>query len=165
MADLTYNIVEMTLTGSIDGHRVNATAYSGGRAGSKQANAVHPMLANNPFATGVKKIKKGDKTIGGTIPLGTYALKTQEDKHHKYIRLNPVAGTNLHGRGGFLIHGRGPRGSDGCIVPQNFAVVVSLYGLVEHREKSGRPAPTLEVVAIGDIDVIEQRMQTWSHTA
>ena len=113
MADLTYNVVEMTLAGSIDGRQFNATAYSGGRAGSKQANVVHPMLANNPFSTGVKLTKDNP---GGTLPLGTYELKTHESRKN-WIRLNPTAGTSMKGRAGFAIHGRGQRGSDGCIVP------------------------------------------------
>ena len=165
MADLTYNIVEMTLTGNIDGHHFNARAYSGGRAGAKQSNVVHPMLANNPFLTSVRKIKKGDQTIGGSLPLGLYELKIHENKKQKFIRLNPIQGTNLHGRGGFLIHGRGPRGSDGCIVPQDFDNVLNIYALVQTREKAGRAAPTLEVVAIGYIDMIQERMKTWASTA
>jgi hypothetical protein len=165
MADLTYNVVEMALTGSIDGHKIEATAFSGGRAGSTHPQFVHPILANNPFLTSVKKVTKGDKTIGGTLPLGIYELKTHENKKQKFIRLNPVAGTPLHGRGGFLIHGRGPRGSDGCIVPEDFHAVLSIYTLVQTRERGKRPAPTLEVVATGDIDVIEARMRNWAHTA
>jgi len=161
MADLTYNVVEMTLTGSIDGHSVNDTAWSGGRAGSKQSGVVHPMLANNPFLTGVKLSKQNP---GGTLPLGTYELKTHE-KRKNWIRLNPVSQDGMKGRSGFAIHGRGPRGSDGCIVPHDFHSVLSIYALVQLREKAGRPAPTLEVVAIGDIEMIEQRMQTWAHTA
>jgi hypothetical protein len=161
VADLTYNVVEMTLVGSIDGHAFNARAYSGGRAGSKQSGVVHPMLANNPFATGVKLTKDNP---GGTLPLGTYALKTHESRKN-WIRLNPVSGTNMKGRAGFAIHGRGQRGSDGCIVPQDFDNVLNIHALLKTREKAGRAAPTLEVVAIGDIDLIQERMQTWASTA
>lgn len=164
MADLTYNSVEMKLTGSIDGYKIDANAYSGGRAGSKQRGAVHPILANNPFLTSVKKIDGDDKSIGGTLPLGTYELKTHEKKKN-WIRLNPIAGTNLKGRAGFAIHGRGPRGSDGCIVPEDFHVILSIYALLKTREKAGRSAPTLEVVAIGDIDMIEKTMRNWANTA
>lgn len=104
--DLTYNVVEMTLQGSLDGVRIDARAVSGGRAGSKQKNVVHPMPANNPFATGIKLSKDNP---GGTLPLGAYALKT--------------------------------------------------------HEQASKPAPTLEVVAIGDIDAIEEKMRTWMSTA
>ncbi len=161
MHDLTYNVVEMRLTGSIDGYNIDATAYSGGRAGSKQRGVVHPILANNPFATGVKLTKDNP---GGTLPLGTYQLKTHE-KRKNWIRLNPVTGTNLKGRAGFAIHGRGARGSDGCIVPEDFHAVLSIHALLQTRERAGRPAPTLEVVAIGDIDMIEKTMRNWANTA
>ncbi len=165
MSDLTYNIVEMRLTGIIDGKTFDASAFSGGRAGSKQKNAVHPILANNPFLTGVKKETKDD--IGGSLPLGMYELKTHEDKKNKknWIRLNPVAGTNMKTRGGMAIHGRGQRGSDGCIVPEAFDNVLAIHALCAAREKSGRAPPTLEVVAIGDLDHIQTRMANWASTA
>ena len=34
-------------------------------------------------------------------------------------QLTPGAKNHMHGRGGFFIHGRGPHGSDGCIVPDS----------------------------------------------
>jgi hypothetical protein len=71
----------------------------------------------------------------------------------------------MKGRAGFAIHGRGQRGSDGCIVPQDFDNVLNIHALLKTREKAGRAAPTLDVVAIGDIDMIQQRMQTWASTA
>lgn len=167
MADLTYNIVEQLLTGSLDGKSKirPTTAYSGGRAGSTQHNVVNSMLANNPFGTSVMKVKKGDTTIGGPLPMGLYELKTYEKKEHRYIRLNPIQGTHLAKRGGFLIHGRGPRGSDGCIVPHDAKTVGEIYDAVQNRERAKRPPLTLEVVATGDIETIERNMQTWSHTA
>ena len=161
MADLTYNVVEMTLSGSIDGKSFNATAFSGGRAGSKQAKVVHPILANNPYMSGVKLSKDNP---GGSLPMGQYELKTHE-KRKNWIRLNPSAGTFMKGRDGFAIHGRGQRGSDGCIVPEAFNDVLSIHALCAAREKAGRPPPTLEVVAIGDLDHIEQRMANWASTA
>ena len=161
MADLTYNVVEMTLSGEIDGKAFHATAFSGGRAGSKQHKAVHPILANNPYLTGVKLAKN---TPGGSLPLGSYELKTHE-KRKNWIRLNPVAGTSMKGRSGFAIHGRGQRGSDGCIVPEAFENVLSIHALCAAREKAGRAPPTLEVVAIGDLDHIETRMANWASTA
>ena len=161
MADLTYNIVEMTLTGSIDGKAFHATAFSGGRAGSKQAKAVHPILANNPFLTNVKLSKD---TPGGALPLGLYELKTHEKRKY-WIRLNPLAGNSMKGRAGFAIHGRGQRGSDGCIVPEAFDNVLTIHALCAAREKAGRAAPTLEVMAVGDLDHIQNRMANWASTA
>ncbi|HEX8240418.1 MAG TPA: tlde1 domain-containing protein [Allosphingosinicella sp.] len=161
MADLTYNIVEMTLTGTLDGTDFNARAYSGGRAGSKQDKVVHPILANNPFGMSIKT--KGNYA-GGPLPLGTYTMKTHESRKN-WIRLNPVDPSKMLGRDGFAIHGRGPRGSDGCIVPQDFDNVLTLHALLKAREKASRPAPLLEVIATGDIDFIEKRMRDWMRTA
>jgi hypothetical protein len=159
--DLIYNIVEQLLAGTIDGTSVSAHVVSGGRAGSKTKGAVNPFLANNPYATGVKK---QDKTPGGPLILGTYTLQTHESRAN-WIRLAPAAGNSMRGRAGFAIHGRGPRGSDGCIVPTDFAVVKLLCALVKAREKKGGPAPTLGVVAIGDFDFIDRRLDEMRRTA
>jgi hypothetical protein len=151
--DLEYNIAEQRLVGEIDGTQINATAVAGGRAGSKKSGVVNVFLANNPYATAVKK--KGDRP-GGPLPMTTYYLKTHESKPN-WIRLNPKAGDGALGdRAGFAIHGRGPRGSDGCIVPSDFHIVKLLYKLVKGREKAGKPAPTLEVIAAGDLEIFER---------
>jgi len=158
--DLTYNIVEELLTGKIDGVWISAHVVSGGRAGTKTRGAVNPFLANNPFATGVKLTKKRP---GGPLVLGRYRLRTHESRA-SWIRLLPFAENHMRGRDGFAIHGRGPRGSDGCLVPTDFTVVQLLYLLVKEREAAGAPAPTLAVVAIGDLDTIERRLDQLSRT-
>jgi hypothetical protein len=146
--DLVFNIVECLLVGRIGKVEISATAVAGGRAGSKSKGVVDFVLANNPFATGVKK--QGKKP-GGPLPLGRYKLVPHEKKAN-WIRLVPLAGTNLNGRAGFAIHGRGSRGSDGCIVPTDFHNVLLIYKLVKALSDSGQPSPTLEVIAAGDLD-------------
>ncbi|KRA41755.1 hypothetical protein ASD80_12010 [Devosia sp. Root635] len=150
---MVYNIVEGHLTGSIDGTFIDARAGSGGRAGSKTPGAVNTTLANNPFGTGVKL---SSATPGGALPLGFYSLRTHESRQN-WIRLVPAPGTNMHGRAGMAIHGRGKRGSDGCIVPADFNVVLQLHKLCKAREKAGQANPTLEVLAIGDLDQFTNR--------
>ena len=159
--DLVYNIVEQVLVGSLDGTPISAHVVSGGRAGSKTPGAENPFLANNPYATSVKKTAR---TPGGPLILGVYTLRTHESTP-AWIRLVPRPGNSMKGRDGFAIHGRGPRGSDGCIVPTDFAAVKLLYSLVKAREGKGGPAPTLAVVAIGDLDVIEKRLDRLNRTA
>jgi hypothetical protein len=146
--DLVYDIVELTLTGTIDGVSISADAGSGGRAGSKTKGAVHQLLANNPYATQVKKTKSHP---GGPLPRARYELKTHESRP-LWIRLTPVAedGVLLGKRDGFAIHGRGAWGSDGCIVPTDFTVVELLHRLVKARETAGKAPPTLEVISAGD---------------
>lgn len=159
--DLVYNIIEQLLTGSIDGTSITAQALSGGRAGSKMQGVVNPLLANNPYATGVKK---SGSTPGGPIIMGKYRLKTHESKQN-WIRLVPFSENAMHNRDGFAIHGRGKRGSDGCIVPTDFNVVQLVYSLVEAREQANKPAPTLAVVAIGDFDYIDKKLTSIMQTA
>ena len=69
------------------------------------------------------------------------------------LRLAPFDAAQMHGRTGMLIHGRGPRGSDGCIVPTDFAVVRLLCSLVKSRRERGEPDLVLQVIALGqDLD-------------
>jgi hypothetical protein len=159
--DLTYNIVEQLLEGVVDGHAIHARAVSGGRAGTKTAGAENPFLANNPYLT---KVKKAGTTPGGPTIMGKYRLVAHES-HSNWIRLVPFSDNAMFGRDGFAIHGRGPRGSDGCIVPTDFAVVQMLYKLVKARQAAHKGAPTLSVVAVGDFDAVDKRLDRMSRTA
>jgi hypothetical protein len=120
------------------------------------------VLANNPYATRVKKT--GEAAPGGPLVLGTYTLRTHEKKANQ-IRLIPATGQAMHHRDGFLIHGRGPRGSDGCIVPTDFHVVQLLHKLVKAREAAKKPAPTLTVVAVGDFRSLDLKLDMLNRTA
>lgn len=159
--DLVYNIVEELLLGSIDGVFISSRSVSGGRAGSKLPGVVNPFLANNPYAT---HVKKGVSTPGGPIIMGKYRLKVHELRP-AWIRLVPFAENAMGDRSGFAIHGRGSHGSDGCIVPTDFSVVKLIYSLVKSREESNKAAPTLAVVAVGDIDFIDARLKKLRQTA
>ncbi len=110
------------------------------------------------------EIKKSSSIAGGPLIMGKYKLKTHESKQN-WIRLVPFTENNMHGRDGFAIHGRGQRGSDGCIVPTDFSVVQLIYSLVKAREAAGKPEPTLAATAIGDFDYIEKRLQMYKQLA
>lgn len=147
-AELRYNLADGHLSGSIGGRKVSAWAGSGGRAGSKTPGALNWWLANNPFAV---RVKLSSGNPGGPLPMGKYRLVLHESRKN-WIRLLPLDQA-MFGRDGFAIHGRGPRGSDGCIVPTDFLVVLEVCSALAQLEKSGRPAPILEVVAEGqDLD-------------
>jgi hypothetical protein len=154
--DLVFNIVEQTLTGKIGETTISAHAVSGGRAGSKNKGVVNYLLANNPYSTSVKKT---DHRPGGSIPLKKFELRAHESKEN-WIRLLPLKGEDLGGRSGFAIHGRGQRGSDGCIVPTDFHNVRLIYSLVMALEQAGERAPTLAVVAIGDLSRFDDLART-----
>jgi hypothetical protein len=150
-AELTYNIASGQLTGRIDGVSISASAGSGGRSGTKTAGALNWWLANNPLATGVK-LSSDKSRPGGPLPLGEYKVVLHESRQN-WLRLVPLDEAAMHGRSGMAIHGRGPRGSDGCIVPTDFAVVTQLCRLIRNRNSAGGANVVLEVVAIGqDLD-------------
>lgn len=149
--ELTYNIASRQLTGCIDGRYVSSYAVSGGRAGSSVAGAVDWRLVNNPLATRIK-LPDDKSHPGGPLPMGLYRVAPHE-RHRDRLRLIPVDPRFMQGRHSMLIHGTGKRGSDGCIVPTDFADVLRLCELVSHRQASGGPAVRLQVVAIGqDLD-------------
>jgi hypothetical protein len=148
-ADICYNIATGRLDGQIDGHFVSMTAVSGGRSGSKTPGTLNYWLANNPFAT---RVKLTSRVPGGPLPLGIYAVRTHESTQN-WLRLIPADSAMMFGRDGMAIHGRGPRGSDGCIVPMDFSNLVRLYSLVSAREKArNKPPVLLAVIAEGDLD-------------
>lgn len=80
---------------------------------------------------------------GGPIPPGVYWV--EKPTHHPSLgysaRLRPDHATKalLHelNRGGFFIHGRGPRGSDGCIVPLETKIKPFLDKVETLREALG----------------------------
>ncbi|HEX5390656.1 MAG TPA: hypothetical protein VFW67_12900 [Burkholderiaceae bacterium] len=149
--ELTYNIASGHLSGAIDGQHISAYAGSGGRAGTKTKDGLNWWLANNPFATQVK-LPANKSHPGGPLPYGVYSLGLHESREN-WLRLVPLDPGSMHGRSGMAIHGRGPRGSDGCIVPTDFAVVLRLCKLVKQRQEAGGAPVRLEVVAIGqDLD-------------
>lgn len=159
MADILYNIATGRLSGKVGDYSFVGFAWSGGRGGSKTVGAVHPTILNNPFLTSLKL--KGDgidnPNYAGPLPMGTYVLRNHESKPN-WIRLLPTNPTAMHGRDGFAIHGRGLRGSDGCIVPEDFRIVQELYRCVNEYFKLGRSIQ-LEVIAVGDLDVFLKRIE------
>jgi hypothetical protein len=144
-ATLTYDAAAEILSGVIGKHRpFFMRAYSGGSRGHdpktsrklakeylhSQASSLRSHLATTPERTDAhgNYIERG-----GTLPPGSYNCHYL---HHlpgfgECIRIRPTT-TNVaihspfashpipHGRDmhSFLIHGPGPKGSDGCIVPQ-----------------------------------------------
>jgi|ERR1700693_476335 len=117
--DLTYYIVDGILAGTGGGRIFHMEALSGGGGGSTR-NATTDAT-NNPYMEGLKTAGKA-KTVGhlhgGPIPPGTYAIQTPAKHPHLGLSAQLVhSHWSPMGRSGFFIHGRGPHGSDGCIVP------------------------------------------------
>ena len=143
IAKLTYNAAEERLSGEIGKQKFFEVAYSGGSRGHKSnvsadkaGRYLHTTRLNESLGRLATTREDYDKTTdtykqrGGTIPPGHYLcvyvaqhasfgeciyLDPMRDAHHIY---SPFARFPIpHGRGGFFIHGHGPKGSDGCIVP------------------------------------------------
>jgi hypothetical protein len=133
-SSLTYYIFEGILTGLTAGHLVNVRALSGGGGGSTQHGG--DADTNNPYSQGVKTSGSGkDHKHGGPIPAGRYRISAPAHDPHlgRSCRLEPYDRgqvKQMFGRDGFFIHGRGPHGSDGCIVP-----LESFQGLMNDLEK------------------------------
>ena len=142
---LTYDAATEILSGVIGNHpRFYMRAYSGGSRGHSptvtqplaqrylhsQASSLRSYLATTPE----RKDARGNYIErGGTLPPGHYLCHYLQHLpgFGECIRLVPKAnafaihspfsshaiphGRNMHS---FLIHGPGPKGSDGCIVPQ-----------------------------------------------
>jgi|ERR1035441_7418946 hypothetical protein len=127
-ANLTYYIFEGLLTGFVEARRFHITALSGGAGGTTKANTA--TTGNNPYAVGLKTTgpaKSAGHVHGGPIPPGTYSI--QKPANHPHLGLSARL-DHPHwrpmGRDGFFIHGRGPHGSDGCIVPLDMTQFIDL---------------------------------------
>jgi len=117
--NLTYYVLEGLLVGVSGARMFHILALSGGAGGSTKKSVTDAV--NNPYMEALKTkgaaASKGH-VHGGPLPPGKYVVHTPA--HHPHLglsarldhpRFRPM------GRDGFYIHGRGPHGSDGCIVP------------------------------------------------
>jgi hypothetical protein len=164
VAELVYDAAAGMLTGTIGQEpRFVMKAYSGGSRGHNpgvnrklaaaylydSANRVSSHFANTPE---IKDARGNYKQRGGTLPAGHYKCHYLE--HHppfgECIRLLRMADAMAihspfsphpipHGRGNdFYIHGHGPKGSDGCIVPESNDERLRLNQAVKQFSDSGR---------------------------
>ncbi len=125
---LSYYIWDGLLVGLLAGKPIEISAVSGGGASSTKSAPAD--TANNPYATGVITTGKADSANhvhGGPIPPGFYKIlppgmytpQGADPKKVHFLAAQLAREGKFKTRdGGFLIHGRGPHGSDGCIVPR-----------------------------------------------
>jgi hypothetical protein len=155
-AHLVYDAARQLLTGIIGAEPAfHLIAYSGGSRGhssvstKKATEYLHNQSSTltSRLATTKTKTNQGHCVQrGGTIPPGHYTCEYVE--HHpsfaECIQLHRTADATAihspfsprpipHGRGDdFFIHGAGPKGSDGCLVPANHTERVRLNKAVKN---------------------------------
>ena len=149
----TYSIATEMLRGRVGNEEFIVRAWSGGRRGAKGSGAESSSASYDVF-----RKEQHDKGVhGGPIPPGIYLCRyvASHPKFHEcifleqtltsLIRVDMNAKIRLYDRDGFYIHGRGPHGSDGCIVPDNEAVRFQLNKAV----KNSRGTVMLRVTDLG----------------
>ena len=124
---LTYSIAREWLQGSVGSESFSTRAWSGGRRGSTTPGAAqHSFDSYNVFR------KEQNGVNGGPLPPGLYICHYATDgPGGESIRLDQTvaslfqidaqAHVRFYERSGMYIHGRGPIGSQGCIVLENDA--------------------------------------------
>jgi hypothetical protein len=147
---LTYNIVEQRLSGHVGSVSIDFAAGSGGRAGTTTKDAENWWLTNNPLAT---HVHLGAHRFG-PLPQGRYYMHLHENPKKVVVRLDPFPSNIMHGRFGFLIHGRGPKGSHGCIVLYDSSNMTKIYNAIKTHINTHKRKPVLDVIAVGtDVDL------------
>ena len=124
---LIYDIQSELLHGDVGSQHFRVHAVSGGGRGSYLKPEGDELLRSWSFLT---KEEASKSIRGGIIPPGPYVCRyvANHSTFHECIYLEQTvasllvpdpaspAGIKVHDRGGFYIHGSGPKGSDGCIV-------------------------------------------------
>lgn len=120
-ASLAFYILNGILRGTIGEKTVAMPMYSGGGGGSTK-NKPDPSV-NDPRETTLKT-KEKPHVHGGPLPTGWYSVRKPRIGSDgggipgRCAKLVPDADNAMHDRDAFYIHGRGPHGSDGCLVPK-----------------------------------------------
>lgn len=126
---LTYSIATELLRGTITNQEFIIHTLSGGRRGSTTPGAPqHTPASYDSF-----RQTRHDKGVhGGPLPPGIYICRYVAN-HHKFhecifldrtltamLRVDSDARIRIYPRDNdFFIHGAGPHGSDGCLVPSD----------------------------------------------
>lgn len=124
---LTYSISRERLFGRVGSKDFDLYAVSGGGRGRTKGSADQTLAGWSTW----RKANQKKGVRGGPLPPGLYIVHAPV----KHVRLGRAAyleqtvssilqfdatsslGITVTDRDGFFIHGRGPSGSDGCIVP------------------------------------------------
>ncbi|HMN44006.1 MAG TPA: hypothetical protein PKE27_05510 [Povalibacter sp.] len=145
---LRYSIADEMLYGTVAGKSFSMKACSGGGRGSSAGLQRKDVAHWNSQKKAPAAFDEANR--GGPLPAGHYlavyigpyktfgecARLDQTLTSMLYSDLSSAAGVSVTERDGFLIHGEGPKGSDGCIVP---ASKVALKKLLSALKAANRP--------------------------
>lgn len=142
---LYYNIRDEVLFGRVGCESFSMKAYSGGGRGSTAGMELHDL---KHWSTGKKAPPAfSPSNRGGPLPTGLYLVRYYGTHEHlgrcatlmqtlsSLVHADPWSdvGVSVTRRSGFFIHGRGPRGSDGCIVPSKGSDLKMLLDALEQE--------------------------------
>jgi len=125
MNKVIYSIAHEQLQGTVGKESFLMRAWAGGGRGQTGNAADHSAASYDVF----RKTQHNKGIHGGPLPPGLY-LCTHIAKHAHFgeciflqaitpfMKIDMNAQIRFCDREGFFIHGRGPHGSDGCIVPE-----------------------------------------------
>lgn len=126
---LNYSIRDEMLYGTISSRSMSMFAFSGGGRGSTAGMEQTDIRHWNSQKKAPATFSRQDR--GGPLPAGLYLVNYHGVHEHlgrcaaltqtisSLVYADPFSdiGIAVTERDGFYIHGRGPKGSDGCIVP------------------------------------------------
>lgn len=116
---LTYYVAEGILVGTVAGKDFHIAAVSGGVGASTNNTLTGAVDKTKAVVSSLKNGAPAHTHVpGGPIPTGSYSI--EPPAKHPTLGLSARLDTlfvKAVARDGFYIHGNGPHGSDGCIVP------------------------------------------------
>lgn len=145
---LRYSISDEMLYGTVSNIPFSMKAFSGGGRGSTQGMAQTDLAHWSTRKKAPAKFSQRDR--GGPLPTGAYIVSYYGQHDHLgrcailhqtissiiHLDFTSSAGISVTDRDGFYIHGEGPKGSDGCIVP---AIKEDLKKLLDAIKSAKKP--------------------------
>lgn len=140
---LIYDSGHEILHGTVGTTQFSFRAFSGGGRGFNPRKAAKGHTSDATVSSWDFHTKEHGSVRGGPLPPGNYkcVYYANHPTFHECVFLRALEVPHLGTRGGFFIHGRGPKGSDGCIVPALSSDRVKLIAAIKNH-----PGTVLRVV-------------------
>lgn len=143
---LKYSIRDEVLFGTVGGKSFSMKAFSGGGRGSTDGMELHDLKHWSTTKKAPPAFSR--KSRGGPLPVGLYLAQYYGIHEHlgrcailmqtlsSLLHADPWSdiGVSVTDRSGFYIHGSGPKGSDGCIVPSKSSDLKALLDALKAQD-------------------------------